>query len=212
MAVMALAPDQEIVAALRNGDEAAFAALLDAYHASMVRVAMLYTGDRALAEDVTQETWVAVVKGIGSFEGRSALKTWIFTILTNRAKTRSQRERRSLPFSALLSADEEAEEFEPAVAPSAFAEDGWWRDETHPQAWRESPEAAFSSAEVSALLKQAIEALPPNQRQVITLRDVEGWTSDEVCNVLGVSESNQRVLLHRARAKVRLALDEYFNE
>ena len=206
-----LAPDAEVVAALRAGDEAAFASLIDAYHASMVRVASLYTGDRAQAEDVAQETWVAVIKGIDHFEGRAALKTWIFSILANRAKTRSLRERRSVPFSALLPADDDVSDNEPAVPATAFAEDGWWRAETHPHEWAQSPEAAFSSAETRALLQQAIDALPSNQRQVITLRDVEGWDTDEVCNILGISESNQRVLLHRARAKVRLALDEYFN-
>jgi len=211
MTAHTLAPDDEIVAALRAGDEAAFTALIDAYHASMVWVAALYTGDRAQAEDVAQETWVAVIKGIDHFEGRAALKTWIFSILANRAKTRSLRERRSVPFSALQPEGENLGDDEPAVPATAFAADGWWREETHPREWAQSPEAAFSSAEMRARLQQAIDALPVNQRQVITLRDVEGWEADDVCNILGISESNQRVLLHRARAKVRLALDEYFN-
>ena len=211
---MELATDDKLVAALRNGDEGAFAALIDMYHASMVRVAMIYTGDRAQAEDVAQETWIAVLKGIGRFEGRSALKTWIFSILANRAKTKSQRERRSITFSDLSHAGDDANEFEPTVDPTCFADDGWWRDETHPHSWadaHESPDVAYLSAEMRARAQQAIDALPPNQRQVITFRDVEGWSSQEVCNILGVSESNQRVLLHRARAKVRQMLDTYIN-
>ncbi len=216
MSVVQLAPDAELVVALRNGDENAFAALIDVYHASLVRVATIYTNDHAQAEDVAQETWIAVLKGINSFEGRSALKTWIFSILANRAKTKSQRERRSISFSALSrTPDDEAEAFEPTVDPSNFADDGWWRRETHPHSWAsspDSPDAAYLSAEMRMCAQQAIDALPPNQRQVITFRDVEGWSSEDVCNVLGVSESNQRVLLHRARAKVRLVLDEYFHE
>ena len=211
-----LAPDNDLVAALRTGDEGAFASVLDAYQASMVRVAMIYTGDRAQAEDVAQETWIAVLKGIGRFEGRSALKTWIFSILANRAKTKSQRERRSIAFSDLSQTpDAEAEGFEPTVDPACFADDGWWRAETHPHSWgdsHDSPDAAYLSAEMRECAQKAIEALPPNQRQVITFRDIEGWSSEEVCNVLSVSETNQRVLLHRARAKVRLVLDMYLNE
>ena len=213
VAIIDLAPDGELVAALRTGDEAAFATLIDAYQPSMVRVAMIYTNDQAQAEDVAQETWIAVLKGIGRFEGRSALKTWIFSILANRAKTKSQRERRSMPFSAFeRSPNEEVESFEPAVAPACFAADGWWLAETHPSAWGDSPDAAYLSTEMRECAQMAIDALPPNQRQVITFRDVEGWSSEDVCNVLGVSETNQRVLLHRARAKVRLVLDEYLHE
>jgi len=206
-----LAPDAELVGALRNGDEHAFVALVDAYHACMVRVATIYTGDRAQAEDVVQETWLAVLKGISRFEGRASLKTWIFSILTNRAKTKGERERRSVAFSALESPEEEASEFEPAVDPRCFANDGWWLPETHPHPWGGSPDAAYLAAELRECAQTAIDVLPPNQRQVIMFRDVEGWSSEEVCNVLGVSETNQRVLLHRARSKVRLALDAYIN-
>lgn len=213
MSVAVLPPDYEIVAALRQGDEAAFAALIDAYHAAMIRVATLYTGDKAQAEDVAQEAWVAVVRGIGKFEGRSSLKTWLFSIVANRAKTRGQRERRSVPFSDLLpAADDNIDAYEPAVPAASFAADGWWLHGAHPREWAGSPEEVYLSAEVQYTAKQAIDALPGNQRVVITLRDVEGLSSEEVCNILGVSETNQRVLLHRARAKVRAALDGYFNE
>lgn len=204
--------DGALVQALRQGDESAFAYLLDSYHNSMVRIAALFVGDRALAEDVAQETWVAVLKGIDRFEGRSSLKTWIFSILTNRAKTRSQRESRTVPFSALNQAPDEEEAFEPAVDPSRFKQDGWWREDRHPHSWGDTPEDAYLSTEIRACVQRAIEALPANQRQVITLRDIDGWESDEVCNVLGISETNQRVLLHRARSKVRGALERYFDE
>ena len=211
-----LASEEEwqLVQALRVGDEAAYAALIERYHASLVRLAMLYVADRATAEEVAQETWLGVLEGLPRFEGRAALKTWIFRILTNRAKTRGQRESRSIPFSAF--GDPADEPAEPAVSPDRFrpADDPvsprHWA--VKPAAWNEIPEERFLAQETLSHIQRAIEALPPNQREVITLRDIEGWTAEEVCNALEISETNQRVLLHRARAKVRRALEDYFEE
>lgn len=206
--------DWKLVEALRTGDETAFEALVERYHASLVRLAMLYVPDRAIAEDVAQETWLGVLEGLPRFEGRAALKTWIFRILTNRAKTRGQRESRSIPFSTFW--DPEAEPAEPAVPAERFralddpASPGHWA--LQPAAWNEMPEERFLARETLAQVQRAIEALPPSQREVITLRDLDGWTAEEVCNALELSETNQRVLLHRARAKVRRALESYFEE
>ena len=209
---LAFDQDDVLVAALRNGDEAAFSYVIERHHAAMVRVATLFCRDEDVAEEVAQETWIAVLKGIEQFEARSSLKTWIFSILSNKAKTRGQRESRSVAFSDLLSAAVEDAEFEPTVDQTRFKQDGWWTDARHPHHWETTPEAAYQSAEVRSFIAQAIQALPPNQHQVILLRDVQGWSSDEVCNVLGISETNQRVLLHRARAKVRNTLEPYFDE
>jgi RNA polymerase sigma-70 factor (ECF subfamily) len=207
-----LPEDERLIAALRRGDEAAFAQLLDAYHTSMIRLAMLYVASYAVAEEVVQETWMEVFRGLERFQERCALKTWIFRILTNVAKTRGQREARSVPFSAL--GDPEGEPVEPAVAPERFrASEPWtghWAAE--PRSWDDLPEERFLSAETHACIKTAIAALAPAQREVITLRDVKGWTAEEVCSVLGVSAANQRVLLHRARSKVRGALEQYFDQ
>jgi RNA polymerase sigma-70 factor (ECF subfamily) len=185
---------------------------VEKYSPSLLRIAMMYTPTRAIAEDVVQETWLGVLQGLDRFEGRSSLKTWIFRILTNRAKTRGQRERRNIPFSAFT--DPEGSE-EPTVDPSRFhgAGDrfphGWV---SFPESWDGVPEERLLSSETLERVNAAIESLPGAQREVITLRDVEGWTSAEVRNHLGLSETNQRVLLHRARAKVRAALEEYLAE
>jgi len=200
----------ELVAALRAGDEAAFASLVDRYHASLVRLARMYVRDPAVAEEVAQETWLGVLAGIDRFEGRSSLKTWLFRILTNRAKTRGERERRSVPFSSVTPDSDE-----PAVDPERFQGDaerypGGWKES--PQPWEGDPEERLLAGEVRALILDAIEQLPPNQRAVITLRDIEGFSSNETRNVLDVSETNQRVLLHRARSKVRRALEQYLGE
>jgi RNA polymerase sigma-70 factor (ECF subfamily) len=187
--------------------------LVERYSPSMLRIASLYTPSRAVAEDVVQETWLGVLQGLDRFEGRSSLKTWIFRILTNRAKTRGQRERRSIPFSAL--ADRESEGNEPAVDPSRFHGDddrfphGW---ASPPTSWEDVPEDRLLSTETLSKVEEAIAQLPEMQRLVITLRDIEGWSSQEVCNFLDITETNQRVLLHRARSKVRKALEEYLNE
>ena len=200
-----LSPQEaKLVEKLRAGDEEAFMELIRGLNPSLLRVARMFVPTSALAEDVVQETWLAVLKGIDRFEGRSSLKTWIFRILTNTAKTRGERERRSVPFSTL---DTEEGGFEPAVERSRFTGTGHWA--VLPRAW---PEDRLLANETRSLIERAIERLPPSQRAVITLRDVEGWTADEVRNALELSETNQRVLLHRARAKVRGALEQYLPE
>jgi len=206
--VSAGSADHRTIRALRRGDEAAFAELLDTHSSALLRVATIYVGSRTVAEEVVQETWLGVLHGLDRFEGRSSLKTWIFKILTNIATTRAARERRTLPFSSL--ADREAGGGEDSVDPERFLR----RD--HDDCWvmgssrRDAPEERLLSAEAHELIVEKIEQLPPAQRTVITLRDVEGWRSDEVCEALGVSEGNQRVLLHRARHRVRGALEPYF--
>lgn len=198
-----------IIQALRCGDEGAFARLVGEYHGALVRMAMLYVADRTAAEEVAQETWLAVLRGIHRFEGRSSLKTWIFRILTNRAQTRGQRDSRIVPFAALARTEIAGDE--PTVDPALFRgpqdryPGGWV---SFPRDW-DAPEERLLSREVQRNILAAIEDLPPVQRAVIGLRDVEGLGSHEVCNVLAISETNQRVLLHRARAKVRRALEEY---
>ena len=205
--------DLQLIADLRAGDEKAFARLIEAHHSAMVRVAKGYVPSRAVAEEVVQDTWVAVLKGLDGFEGRSSLKTWIYRILLNQAMTRGQRERRSVPFSAL--SDPGSEPAEPSVDPGRFRgpgepnPGGWSRP---PRRWEGAPEERLLSGETLSEVAKAIDALPPSQREVIVLRDVEGFTSREVCNVLEITETNQRVLLHRARSKVRRALEGYLDE
>jgi RNA polymerase sigma-70 factor (ECF subfamily) len=195
-----LSPDDtRLVEGLRAGDEAAFAALMREYGASMLRVAQMYVSSRAVAEEVVQEAWLGVLKGIARFEGRSSLKTWLFRIVANTAKTRGVREARSVPFSSL--GDEE----EVAVDPDRFLGSG----ERFPGHWAVPPEGHLLAAEAMEVIAREIERLPPAQRAVITLRDVHGLTSEEVRNALDLTETNQRVLLHRARSKVRSALEEY---
>jgi RNA polymerase sigma-70 factor, ECF subfamily len=201
------APDSDLVAALRAGDEEAFRRLVREWHAPLLRVAQIFVPSRSVAEDVVQETWVRVLGALDRFEGRSSLKTWVFRILVNTAKTRAQREGRVLPFSALQ---------EPGRVPEASVDPDRFRpedDERFPGAWssppRELPEERLLAAETRQVIASAIDALPPSQRAVISLRDVEGWSSEEVRNALDVSEVNQRVLLHRARSKVRRALEDY---
>ena len=202
--------EAELLDALRAGDEEAFAGLVREHHASLVRVARMFVSTQALAEEVAQETWLGVLNGLDRFEGRSSLKTWIFRILTNIAKTRAVREGRTLPFSALQ---------DPARVPEAAVDADRFLDSEHPrwpghwalkpEAW---PEEALVTAETRERLTEAIEALPATQRAVISLRDIEGWSSEEVRNALGLSETNQRVLLHRARSKVRAALESYLEQ
>ena len=195
-----------LVADLRRGDESAFRSLFDAHNSSLLRLARTYSPTPALAEEIVQETWVGVVKGIDGFEGRSSLKTWIFRILANVARTKATREARTIPFSA-AAADEETDT---GLDPDRFfAADhpryaGHWK--LGPTPWG-LPEERLLSDEMRQVLITAIDALPPAQREVITLRDIGGWPADEVCNALAISESNQRVLLHRARTKVRTAVE-----
>ena len=199
-----------LVEALRRGDERAFADLVRRHRAAMLAVAGMYVRDRAVAEEVVQETWLAVLNGIDRFEGRSTLKTWIFRILANRARTRAVREGRTVPFSALGGEDGRAE---PAVDPARFLDAAHSRSPGHwaapPQRWDELPEERLAARETLALVREAIETLPPTQRTVIALRDVEGWSAPEVSELLEISDGNQRVLLHRARSKVRRALESH---
>ena len=202
--------DAQLVEALRAGDEDAFARLVREYQPSLVRVARIYVSSQAAAEEVAAETWLAVLNGLDRFEGRSSLRTWIFRILTNIAKTRGQRDGRTLPFSALEDpgrVPEAALDADRFLGPEHPRWPGHWA--VRPEPW---PEDAVIAAETQARLAEAIEALPPAQRAVISLRDVEGWSSEEVRNALELSETNQRVLLHRARAKVRRALESYLGE
>jgi RNA polymerase sigma-70 factor, ECF subfamily len=206
MQQLTTAGERGLVEALQRGDEAAFTSLVEELTPSMLRVARLYVPTQAVAEDVVQEAWLGVLRGIDRFESRSSLKTWIFRILTNTAKTRGIREGRSVPFSSLG-----ADELDgPAVDPDRFLGE----DSRFPGHWAAPPRAweggeRLLELETLDLIEREIAKLPPAQAVVITMRDVEGFDADEVCNALGISETNQRVLLHRARSKVRRALEEY---
>jgi RNA polymerase sigma-70 factor (ECF subfamily) len=209
----ALADDDQLLQALRRGDEEAYVALVRRYSGLMQRVALGYVRTPAVAEEVVQETWCAVLTGLGRFEGRAALKTWLFRILTNRAKTRGQREARTVPFSA-LAGDDDGEG--PAVDPDRFLPadhpryPGGWS--MCPAPWSALPDDRLLAREVRSQIREAIDTLPERQQAVIVLRDVEGWPPEEVCEALDLSEGNQRVLLHRARSKVRAELEAYFAE
>jgi len=199
--------DQHTLAALRAGDEKAFLVIVQRLHPSMLRVASAFVSSRAVAEEVVQETWLGVLKGLAQFEGRSSLRRWIFGILANCARSRGVREARSVPLSSLGREEDEG----PAVDPSRFRppDDSHW-----PGHWSAPPvpwaEEQLLRGEAVEAAERAVEALPASQRAVITLRDVEGCDSKEVCQTLGISEANQRVLLHRARSKVRAALEDHF--
>ncbi len=194
--------DLALVDRLLAGDEAAFTHLVERCHGPLLRLARQFVADR-FAEEVVQETWLAVLNGLPSFEGRCALKTWIFKILTNRAKTRGIRETRSIPFSEVSGARIVDE---PAVEPARFRSGGAWS--AHPRPWDDdTPEKLLLRREALALVETTIAGLSPRRRAVVTLRDIEGLDAAEVCDILELSEANQRVLLHRARAKVRSALE-----
>jgi RNA polymerase sigma-70 factor, ECF subfamily len=195
--------ESALIASLRAGDEQAFMQLVEEYTPGMRRLALTFVRTPALADDVVQEAWLGVLKGLDRFEGRSSLRTWIYTIVANIARTRAVREARSVPLSSLAPRD--AGEDEAAVDPDRFVGDGDWARPIEP--WRE-----VLDAEARRVIDAAIAKLPPQQAQVIELRDIEGWSSEEVRNVLHVSETNQRVLLHRARSKVRAALEEYLDD
>jgi RNA polymerase sigma-70 factor (ECF subfamily) len=205
-----VADDHLLVERLRAGDEEAFMDLVVSWSPSMLRVARMYVPSQAVAEDVVQETWLGVLNGIDRFEGRSSLRTWVFSILVNRARTRGERERRTVPFAAL--GREEGEDGFSAVDADRFvtsgSDIGAWA--SPPVRWWEEPERALDSGEAVARIQSEIEKLPEMQRLVITMRDVDGQSSDEVRSALDISETNQRVLLHRARAKVRAALEDYY--
>ncbi|PYO93342.1 MAG: RNA polymerase subunit sigma-24 [Gemmatimonadetes bacterium] len=205
--------EAQLIDALRRHDEAAFVQLVERYQGPLLRLALVYAGSRAVAEDVVQDTWLGVLQGIHKFEGRSSFKTWLFRILVNRARTRAEREGRTLPFSAL--GDATIESGESAVPAHRFlgASDPQWPHHwaSPPKAWGGSPEDQLLARETLDLIALEIARLPPAQREVITLRDVEGWSAEEACNVLGITETNQRVLLHRARSRVRGALESHFD-
>lgn len=204
--------DAELVAALRDGDQAAFARLVEELTPALIRLAQVHVASRAVAEDVAQDTWVGVVKGIDRFEGRSSLRTWIFQILVNNARTRGKREKRVLPFSFLRRRDEEGRG-EPAVDADRFQGrrgeyPGHWA--RPPVEW-DSPVERLAQGETRDVMLRAIAELPVRQREVLTLRDVQGYSAGEARNALGLSETNQRVLLHRARSKVRGALERHLD-
>lgn len=202
--------EAELLARLRDRDERAFHELVTRHDRAMRRLARSYVHTVAAADDVVQETWLAVIRGLARFEGRSSLKTWIFRILVNRAQTRGARERRLVPFSALANEMEDdgrvvdADRFLPQGHPVA----GYWS--VVPTRFFELPEERLLADEATRLIARAIQGLPERQRRVIELRDVEGWEPEEVCESLGLSQGNQRVLLHRARSAVRAVLEEYF--
>ena len=207
---LATASDEQIVAALRAGDERTFRELFERTYPMLKRVARGYVSSEAVAEEIVQDTWLAIVTGIERFEGRSALSTWIFSILTNQAKNHRARERRALPLSCVAPADAE----EPVVDPDRFQKDdeawpGHWA--TPPRPWQK-PERRLLSLEAREQLKEALAQLPERQRLIVVLRDVEGLSAEEVCDLVGLSQENQRVLLHRGRSRVRAFLEEYLDE
>jgi RNA polymerase sigma-70 factor (ECF subfamily) len=202
--------ERRLVAALRGGDERAFAELVETYSPALLALARTCVPTAALTEEVVQETWLGVLVGIDRFEGRSSLKTWIFRILVNVARTRGTQERRMIPFSSAVS---EAEAAETIIEPERFLGPGH-RYAGHwalgPARWN-TPDDELLRGETRIALVRAIDALPPAQRQVLTLRDIRGFASSEVCDALAISPGNQRVLLHRARTKVRKALEDEFH-
>jgi RNA polymerase sigma-70 factor (ECF subfamily) len=204
--------DDHLIAALRAGDDRAFGWLLDTYHAPLRRLARSFVPSDAVADEVVQEAWLGVIRGIDRFEHRSSLKTWLFQIVINIGRTRGVKEHRTVPFASATggAADVDADAYGGAFDPDRFRPPGdqWaggWR--SFPQPWE--PAEQYARQETLDRVRTAIQALPPAQRVVISLRDIDGWGSDEVCNVLEITQTNQRVLLHRARAAVRSALDPY---
>jgi RNA polymerase sigma-70 factor, ECF subfamily len=188
--------ERVLIGRLRAGDEDAFAAVVERHHAAMVRVALGYVRTRAVAEEVAQDAWLGLLRGLDNFEGRSSLRTWLFRIVVNRAITTGVRERVHLP----------VDESELEQDNGRFSQDGWWV--TPPAHWADEAVDRLTAPELAQQVRRAIEALPQQQRQVVTLRDVEGLSSLEVCEVLGISEGNQRVLLHRGRGRVRADLEQ----
>jgi RNA polymerase sigma-70 factor (ECF subfamily) len=206
----AMPPDEELVAGLRAGDRASYARLLDAWSSSMLRIARTFVSTTASAEEVVQDTWLAVIRGIEKFEGRSALKTWVYQILVNIARKRGVNEKRSVPVGFLPASDDHG----PSVDPTRFQ----GADDRYPGGWRAfpvpwpNPEGALLAGEVARVITSALAELPARQRIVLSLRDVDGHDSAEVCALLEITAANQRVLLHRARAAVRARLAGYFAE
>jgi RNA polymerase sigma-70 factor (ECF subfamily) len=204
--------ETELIEALRRGDGESFAKLVDELSPGLLRLARAHVPSRAVAEEVVQDTWLGVINGIDRFEGRSSLRTWIYRILLNNARSRGVREKRTLPFSSIRRRAEEGSDNDIGLDADRFQgrraeQPGSWA--RPPVEW-ESPEEQLASDEARQVLLEAIAGLPPRQREVIVMRDIQGLSSEEVRNALEVSETNQRVLLHRARSKVRAALEEYF--
>lgn len=204
-------PDAALLERLRRGDEDAFRALVEEHGPFLMRLVMMHVPSRAIAEEVVQDTWLAALNGLDRFEGRSMLRTWLASIALNKARTRGTREGRILPFALLRRRYEEGGG--PALDPDRFQgkrgeRPGWWA--SPPVAW-EDPQSRLEANETRDVLLKAIRDLPPRQREVIALRDISGWDAEEVRNALDLSETNQRVLLHRARSKVRAALEEHLN-
>lgn len=191
----ASADERDLVRRLRSGDEAAFAALVERHHPAMVRLALGYVRSRAVAEEVAQEAWLGVLRGLDGFEGRASLRTWLFRIVVNRAISAGRREHRYVPVD-----DRDLEDDD-----GAFGQDGWWT--TPPVHWADRAVDRIAARDAADRIRELISRLPPGQRQVVTLRDVEGLASSEVCLVLGITEANQRVLLHRARSRIRALLE-----
>jgi RNA polymerase sigma-70 factor (ECF subfamily) len=195
-----------LIDALRAGEERAFEELLERHHRSMLRVAGLYVRDRAVAEEVVQDAWLGVLEGIGQFEGRSSLSTWIYRILTNRAQSRGKREQRQVAASAIPGAEHEGEVGERRFRP--------FDDPAHPHQWavrpRAWPQDRLLARETVDHVRAAIQQLPSAQQVVVGLRDIDGWSAEEVCAALEITPGNQRVLLHRARSRLRAALENYF--
>jgi RNA polymerase sigma-70 factor (ECF subfamily) len=200
------AADLALAARLAAGDEAAFTRLVEELHGLLVRVARTFVSSAAVADEVAQETWLAVLEGLAGYQGRSPLRKWIIAILVHRARTRGAREARSVPFSAF----ERGDEGPSGVDPARFDGRGHWRDP--PRRWNAAtPEKLLLDAEARALVERTLDALPPGQRAVVALRDLGGWDAEEVCNALELSETNQRVLLHRGRSVIRAALERYLD-
>jgi|SRR3990172_3952106 len=196
--------DAELVRRVRNGDRTAFAGLVRRHGRALLRFTRVFVRDEAVAEEVVQDTWIAVLEGLDGFEGRASFKTWLFRILANRARTRAAREGRSVPFSALANREDD----ESALGSDRFDGAGMWRDP--PIGWTdETPERLALEAETRAVMEAAVQALPPAQRAVIVLRDEDGLEAEEICNLLDLTVTNQRVLLHRARTRVRQALEAH---
>ncbi|HEX8867827.1 MAG TPA: sigma-70 family RNA polymerase sigma factor [Lentzea sp.] len=195
-----LPSDDVLVAGLRSGDEATFASLLDNWSASMLRLARAFVSTDASAEEVVQDTWLAVIRGVQGFHGASSLRTWVYRILVNTAKKRGVKEKRTVPWTSV------EPDGGPTVDPARFR----GAEDEYPGHWREFPEPWVLDGELRGVVGRALDELPERQRVVVALRDVEGHTSEEVCAMLEISPANQRVLLHRGRALVRTRLEAYF--
>ena len=192
--------DGDLILRLRSGDERAFVSLVNRYQEQMLRLAVSFVPSRAVAEEVVQDTWLAMLRGLQAFEGRSSLKTWLFTILVNRARTTGTREQRTIP----------VPDPEPAVDPARFDASGGWSDP--PGHWIEAAEGRVEAGKLAGRIRIMIDELPARQREVVILRDVEQMTSEDVCAVLAISEGNQRVLLHRGRSRLRQQFEDEFRE